>query len=167
MTVTVYVWLPRSGSVGHASMTLGNGTHISLWPSGEKRVMMSEVKGVKRGSGIGSGGQYVKETTDSVEEDLEIKGYEYDCEFHIDGLVEDAIQTWWNNFTEKWDLLSQNCCKTVINGLRAGGSERKLDRVAWLRLNWKMCVVLSLLYTPIVTLVWTPVWVQRYCSLLD
>ena len=33
MTVTVYVWLPKAGAVGHASMKLENGTYISLWPS--------------------------------------------------------------------------------------------------------------------------------------
>ena len=36
MTVTIYVWLPRYHEAGHASMRLGNGTYISLYPGEDK-----------------------------------------------------------------------------------------------------------------------------------
>ena len=43
MTVHVYVWLPELPQVGHASLELGDGTYISLWP-GEESVDQIEDK---------------------------------------------------------------------------------------------------------------------------
>lgn len=154
----MYVWLPRDESVGHSSMTLGNGTHISLWPDEGKRDLLAAFKA---GKGRGQGGRRNEgERSESLEEDLELKGYQYDHIFNIDGLDEDAIQTWWDNFNTRWNLLSQNCCKTVIDGLRAGGSDGRLNREAWIALNWRYFQILA-------PLLWTPVWVQRYCSVLE
>lgn len=36
MVVSVYVWLPKDGNVGHGSLGLSDGTYISWWPAGDK-----------------------------------------------------------------------------------------------------------------------------------
>ena len=140
MTVTVYVWLPRGGQVGHASMRLGNGTYISLWP-GEDKTGKKKKKGKK---------QHHEERSESLAEDIESEERHYDTSFDIEGLNEAAMQWWWDNFNIRWSLLDQNCCKTVIDGLRAGGSESRLSFVA--RVYYRA------------TLLWTPFRVMTYCS---
>ena len=47
LTITVYVWLPRVGQVGHASMCLENGTYISLWPGEDKMGKKKKRKKIK------------------------------------------------------------------------------------------------------------------------
>lgn len=118
MTVTVYVWLARFGSnVGHASMQVGNGTYISLWPGDDKLGMRKRTEEENRQN----------ERSQSLEEDIEKEGRSYDQSFAIGGLDENAMQRWWDSFNNRWWLLGQNCCKTVIDGLRVGGSERRLN----------------------------------------
>ena len=36
MVVRIYIWDQAGGNVGHASIKLGNGTHISWWPKDDK-----------------------------------------------------------------------------------------------------------------------------------
>ena len=144
MTVTVYVWLPQSTQVGHASMRLGNGTYISLWP-GENKTGIKKKKVEKRKK------RQPNERSESLEEDIENEGRYYDQHFDFEKLDESATQIWWDEFITRWNLLGQNCCKTVIDGLRAGGSER---------------LVYGLIYLYVLTLLWTPSEVVKYCSLL-
>ena len=148
MTVTVYVWLPRRGQVGHASMTLENGTHISLWPGEDKTGKKKKRKKVNKGKK-----ENHSERSESLEEDIENEDRSYDSLFDIKGLDEFNIQTWWDNFKITWSLLGQNCCKTVIDGLRAGGSECQLSFVA--RAYFRL------------TLLWTPFRVMTYCSQME
>ena len=145
MTVTVYVWLPRAGQVGHASMRLGNGTYISLWPAENKTGKKKKRKKVGKGKK-----EPHNERSESLEEDIENEGRQYDSYFDIYGLDETAMQRWWDNFSSRWNLLGQNCCQTVIDGLRVGGSERRLNFLA------------RAYYA--VTLLWTPFRVMTYCS---
>ena len=145
MTVTVYVWLPSVGQVGHASMCLGNGTYISLWPGEDKMGKKKKKKKIEKGKK-----EQHNERSESLEEDVENEQRRHDLSFNIQGLDEDAIQRWWDVFNTRWSLLRQNCCKTVIDGLRAGGSDRRLiisDRVYY----WTV-------------LLWTPIYVMTYCS---
>ena len=149
MTVTVYVWLPRMGSVGHASMELQNGTYISLWPGEGK---MGKKKKKKKKKDKKGKSHRDEERSDSLADDIESEERIYDLVYRISGLNERDIERWWAGFDTRWSLLSQNCCKTVIDGLRAGGSERKLNFVNKLYFG--------------VTLLWTPLRVATYCSML-
>ena len=139
MTVTVYVWLPTAGAVGHASMQLENGTYISLWPS-EGVTKTNKMKS-QHGARIGS-----------LDEDIYTMRSDPDRTFYISDLDEGAIQSWWDNFDDKYNLIGQNCCNAVIGGLRAGGSDGKLsysDREIYRT-----------------SLIWIPATVADYCRKL-
>ena len=41
--VVVYIWMPRSGNYGHASLQLPNGTYISWWPAGKGKDEWAEL----------------------------------------------------------------------------------------------------------------------------
>ena len=127
MTVHVYVWLPELPQVGHASLELGDGTYISLWPG--------------------------EESFDQIE-DKEEEERSPDRRFDIDGLDERKIKRWWTDFKKtSWSLLGQNCCKTVIDGLRKGGSDKKLGWLDYPRFKLKV--------------VWTPSDVMSYCNAIS
>ena len=152
-TVTVYVWLPQETQAGHASMTLGNGRHISLWPAEEKY----GVKGKKMKKA-----KYDQKDlkSHSVDEDIELEGREFDASFEFDFLDENAIQEWWDEFDIKWSIIKQNCCKTVIDGLRAGGTEKSLslkDKLYGMLHNGRP-------WFPAELFLWTPNQVIVYCS---
>ena len=38
MSDNIYIWEARNGNVGHGSMTLHDGTHISWWPAVGKKI---------------------------------------------------------------------------------------------------------------------------------
>jgi len=105
---TVYYWAYRDNqNVGHVSMTLDDGTHISWWPrSGEKTgdspaVAMPDLKG-----------------------DVASEGSP-DLSIYVSGLDEVAIRKWWENFRRKhrtWNFTGQNCAATVAEGMGAGGA---------------------------------------------
>ena len=145
MTVTIYVWLTRRGHYGHASMRLGNGTYISLWPAENNTRKKKKRKKVENGTQ-----EPLYERSESLAEDIYNEERSFDFRFDIEGLDERTMQRWWDNFHTKWSLLGQNCCKTVIDGLRVGGSER------WLGFLGRCYYA--------VTLLWTPFRVKTYCS---
>ena len=147
MTVKVYVWLPRIPSVGHASMELDNGTYISLWPGEDKTGKKKKRKKIKKGKK-----DQHDERSENLDEDIYNEDRSQDYTFRIYDLDEGAIQRWWDNFDGRWRLIGQNCCDTVIGGLRAGGSDGKLsfsDRIHFRTV-----------------LIWTPVTVAEYCRKL-
>ena len=141
MTVTVYVWGPQSGQVGHASMELGDGTYISLWPGEDKAG--KKKKGKKQDI----------HTSENLTEDTEAEGRGPDHYFSIYGLDERNIRSWWIGFNKQSWSWTQNCCKTVIDGLRVGGSDRKLS---WGELMYYRA-----------TIIWTPSRVVGYCRSLQ
>ena len=149
MTVKVYVWLGADNpleSIGHASMELGNGTYISLWP-GDKMGKTMKRMNIEKGKR-----QQYAERSESLEEDIRKEGCKYDRLFMIEELDEGKIQRWWDDFETSWNLLEQNCCQTVIDGLRMGGSESKLNRLGR-----------ELIYLKTVG-VWRPNTVVSYCE---
>ena len=121
MTLKVYIWLPQGITVGHASMQLSNGTYISLWPGEDKMGKTIKQIGIAMGTK-----QHYENLSDSLDEDIHREKRPPDHVFSIEGLDETAIQSWWDSFNEKWHLLSQNCCDTVIGGLRAGGADKRI-----------------------------------------
>ena len=140
MTVTVYVWGPHSEQVGHASMKLGDGTYVSLWPGEDKAGKKTKSK---------KGKKQDIHTSENLDEDTEAEGRGPDHTFSICGLNESKIRSWWIGFNKQCWSWTQNCCQTVIDGLREGGSDNKLSGTAKVYYG--------------VTLVWTPRRVADYC----
>ena len=143
MTVTVYIWRAEGDQVGHASMKLGDGTYISLWPGEGKAGKKKKRKKSKK--------QDIH-TSENLQEDIEEEGRDPNHVFHISGLDERKIRTWWIGFNKTSWSWTQNCCKTVVDGLREGGSDDKLGRA--IRTFYK------------VTAVWTPRRLTGYCEAL-
>ena len=143
MTVTGYIWRTDGTGYGHASMKLGDGTYISLWPG--------EDKAGKRTNRIMGKKQDIP-TSENLQEDINKKGRSPDHVFHISGLDEGKIRTYWTRFNKRdWSWM-QNCCQTVVDGLRVGGSD---DKLSWA--NWMFYKV---------TVIWTPRRLTGYCEAL-
>ena len=143
MTVIVYIWRANGDQVGHASMKLGDGTYISLWP-GEDKAGKKKKRKVGKKQDI--------HTSENLQEDIEEEGFWPDFGFHISGLDERKIRTWWTGFNKTSWSWSQNCCQTVVDGLRVGGSDGKLSWASWTFYK--------------VTAVWTPRRLTGYCEAL-
>ena len=141
MTVKVYIWLTTKESVGHAAMELGDGTYISLWPGEDKAGSKKKSKNGKK--------QDIH-VSESLEDDIEGEERKYDTQYQIHNLDEKRIKHWWRDFCKTSWSWRQNCCKTVIDGLREGGSD---DQLSWIvRMNFKTEVI------------WAPHKVCEYCS---
>ena len=111
----VYVWLPQDGQVGHASLELTNGTHISWWPDAEKRKKIPFK--TKKGA-----------NPNSLDEDIFWENRNPDRITYISGNYdEDAMERWWEEFkySGSYTLLGKNCCWVVYTALRKGGAPRK------------------------------------------
>ena len=111
----VYIWYPSLSAkqVGHAALTLDDGTHISWWPS-EK---LEGKKSKKNPRDIGS-----------LAEDIALEGRKPDTTFTVTGLDEKAIKEWWNAFLDadnKYHLATKHCCHIVMNALKTGGFQCK------------------------------------------
>ena len=141
MTVTVYVWRANGSQVGHASMELGDGTYISLWPGEGKAGKKKKQKKGKK--------QDIR-TSENLEEDIAEEKRSPTHTFYIHGLNENKIKRWWHGFNKDSWSWTQNCCKTVIDGLRKGGSDRKLSHIDRVYYN--------------ITIIWTPRRVAKYCQ---
>ena len=118
MTVTVYVWFANGTSVGHASMKLGDGTYVSLWPGEDKACGKKKSK---------KGKKQDIHVSECLEDDIEGEERKYDCEFRIHDLNEQRIRRWWHDFDKSCWSVTQNCCQTVVDGLKKGGSQEKLN----------------------------------------
>ena len=73
----VYIWYPLGTQVGHAALTLDDGTHISWWPQGKTEGKKSK----KNPRDVGS-----------LDEDTELEGRKPDITLKITGLNEKAIK---------------------------------------------------------------------------
>ena len=107
----IYIWNANLNStqVGHAALTLNDGTHISWWPTG-----ICEGKNCKK----------TPQDIGSLAEDTELEGGEPDKTFALYELDEKAIKTWWEAFLSSgktYHLATRNCCHIVMGALRAGG----------------------------------------------
>ena len=141
MTVKVYVWRAEGSQVGHASMELGDGTYVSLWP-GKGKAGKKKKKGKRQHTC----------TSEDLEEDIAEEKRSPTHTFYIHRLDENNIKGWWHGFNKNSWSWTQNCCKTVIDGLRVGGSDRKLNPIDRVYYN--------------ATIIWTPRRVAKYCQAL-
>lgn len=113
MTVNVYIWEKRKdqGSVGHVSMSLSDGTHISWWPEDQ----LSKGKSGKQLTSPVIQGQTLKA-------DTYFEGY-YPVIYTLcmSFADEQKIKTWWTNFTaitNVFHLFGMNCSTVVYMALK-------------------------------------------------
>ena len=120
MPVTVYIWDSHGmEAVGHASMSLSDGTHISWWPQGEDRKSLPTGH-AKRAKAI---------QPQTLDDDIAGEDGRRPKSILVSGLDERAIRKWWTDFKRKetmWSLLDQNCSTVVYNALCAGDAESRL-----------------------------------------
>ena len=118
MSDTIYIWEAGIGIVGHGSMTLHDGTHISWWPKDDKlkssaRIHMKSVEA---------------ETASSYNQDTEWEGKTADRIIPIKkGKLDIAtIKAWWMQFRDKrnYHLLGNNCCSVIYEALKRGGATK-------------------------------------------
>ncbi|XP_041367123.1 uncharacterized protein LOC121381828 [Gigantopelta aegis] len=108
----VYIWLPNSSHVGHASLELSNGRYISWWPDeGKKKSKPLTIHGSSH---------------ESLEDDVEAEERDPDKTFDLDDLDydEEDIEDWWIEWSNRgsYFLLGTNCCWVVYEALRHGGA---------------------------------------------
>ncbi|KAK3582636.1 hypothetical protein CHS0354_001681 [Potamilus streckersoni] len=104
MPIKFYVWLPHGDNIGHSSMTLSDGTHISWWPSDQE---------LKKKSSLMSMLISPASLNQTLDEDIYLEGnIKPDGEYTLpDGFIdEDAI------------MLDQNFCHVVFKALEEGGA---------------------------------------------
>jgi RHS repeat-associated protein len=110
----VYIWKYRGSTDawGHASMTLADGTHISWWPSNPR-----DYKWGTDDIPIYEAPAFPDQT---LAKDIEYEGQGPDAIIHIDGMNEDAIKAWWENFRHnhdnKWKTFGRNCSTLFMRG---------------------------------------------------
>ncbi|KAL3855326.1 hypothetical protein ACJMK2_014542 [Sinanodonta woodiana] len=120
MPIQVYIWLPQGDNVGHSSMTLSDGTHISWWPSN---------KNFKKKSNIASIFSSRASLSESLKVDIYLEGNIQPNKVYIlrDGFIKEAaIRIWWVSFSSNgfYRVFTQNCCHAVFKALEAGGAWR-------------------------------------------
>ncbi|KAL3855676.1 hypothetical protein ACJMK2_014895 [Sinanodonta woodiana] len=118
MPIKVYVWLPHGDNVGHSSMTLSDGTHISWWPSDKEAKKKSNLKSIYSSPAS---------LSQNLDEDIYLEGnFQPNENYSLpDGFIdEDAISKWWGSFSSKenYRVLDQNCCHVVFKALEAGNA---------------------------------------------
>ncbi|MEO3430525.1 RHS repeat-associated core domain-containing protein [Pelagibius sp. CAU 1746] len=112
--LTVYVWRGKGEQWGHASIELENKTYISWWPD---IYNAEETKSM----------EYNIYCAPPLERTLNLDSRDErrrpDTAIKIDGLDEEAIQKWWDEFRDshRWCTLDQNCSTTVAEALDVGG----------------------------------------------
>ena len=115
--VTAYIWSMRlwDKAVGHSSLGLTDGTHISWWPSGEGVSLFDP--GPLPGAPLTYAADVSSERVDP------------DFVLYLPQLDEAAIVDWWSEFNvpgQEYYLYGQNCSRTVKDALYAGGAEQFL-----------------------------------------
>ena len=122
MPVTVYIWEFRGKeAVGHASMSLSDGTHISWWPQCNEGDKYNKKTGIVKSSKA--------QVDQTLEDDIAGENGERPKIILVKDLDENAIRSWWTDFKGKetmWRLLDQNCFTVVYKALCAGGALNRL-----------------------------------------
>jgi len=135
LPLTVHVWNYRGKDEawGHAALTLGDGTHISWWPSGVRFDQMPFLSDVYSA---------VPNDPQRFADDVTLEGQPPDEQIRVRCLDQRRIKTWWGHFQRShlWRTLSQNCSTTVAEALESGGAlpryhfpwtPAKVSRYAW------------------------------------
>lgn len=146
LAVTVFVWKPHAGQVGHAAVEVkssSGSTYISWWPN-EREKLQEYGKPISVFWGV-SGTRF------TFAQDMQGEGGRPPLRVNIKSLRENDIVEWWRKFpirNRHWSLLNTNCALVSANALRAGGGSDTLKTwEAWFS-SWNT--------------VWTPMDVYRY-----
>lgn len=119
----VHIWAYRGldVAVGHASMTLADGTYISWWPSGVLKKYMSLLDITYSA---------VAFNNRNLDGDIKDEEQKPDTNVSVWHLNVDAIKTWWQGFNtpgKLWIATTQNCSTTVYQAILAGGGLNHLN----------------------------------------
>lgn len=172
MVVRFYEWDPRGTALGHASLTLRNGTHISWWPGEEDVSALSAwlslngVKGIAKTIGFSPAKMVTllssvpismtyplkPQCMMSYQDDVMLEGREADRKVKLRDclLDQNKILAWWEEAKNKesYILKSNNCATMVIKALHAGESTYFAE-------------------IPSDYFMWTPYRVYEYCEKLS
>jgi hypothetical protein len=122
--LTVHVWDFRGKDIawGHASITLEDGTHISWWPSTNRKYALGENVPI-----------YSAEPNDNqtFARDVKLEKSLPDWQLKIVCLDEDKIKDWWISYKENhnWETLGNNCSTVVYRALHIGGGPLKFQMI--------------------------------------
>jgi hypothetical protein len=116
MSVKVYIWLPKSGRVGHSSMLVGSETYISFWPGQNRKGFFRSI---------------ISTLTINVKRRPFYRDYAADCaaeefeplEVELSTLNENAIQKYWEKVQASelaYELTEFNCSTIIANALYFG-----------------------------------------------
>ncbi|VDI22630.1 Hypothetical predicted protein [Mytilus galloprovincialis] len=162
MVVRFYEWDPLGSALGHASLTLPNGTHISWWPCDEDRSTLTtwlELSGCKSVAKTVGFSPFKISTVllsiptsvmyplkphcmPSYHDDVVLEGREADRKVKLRNCIldQDKVVAWWHHAktTEKYSLITNNCATMVIKALEAGRTNEfeKLPRDFWDIMMW-------------------------------
>ena len=135
--LTVYVWDSSADGWGHAAVMLDDGTYISWWPG-------TDLDGKFKGGDGPWNNIYdaLHEPDRSFEADKKDESGELWSK-KIDGLDEDSIRKWWDEFSNDddnlWSTFSQNCSTVAAEALKRGGASTE-----W----WDMWNGWNVIWTP-------------------
>jgi hypothetical protein len=112
--VIIHCWWERvlEGSVGHASLSLSDGTYISLWPENYQKVSSGSSKGPK--------------LEVALKDDIKNEGRDPDKQVEIlkclNLVDESKVKKWWMEYKTKvkYNVLASNCAQTVYEALMQG-----------------------------------------------
>jgi RHS repeat-associated protein len=117
---TVHIWnFHGKHNVGHASVTLGDKTHISWWPAvGESPTLFNAVDGQPL----------------SYRSDVRSEGRKPDLTINLDGLDEAAMKEWWEKYKKNqkhYSALAQSCATTAAQALAVGAGQQLPNTSFW------------------------------------
>ncbi len=135
----LYIWRPSraNDAYGHAAIKLKNGTSISWWPGAPAvpnkpcEKCSGSRKSIKQARGSVQDMFFAAPAVinQTVEDAQDLEGRPADVVLHIEGLDENAIQQWWDNYTRNnkvWDTAKQNCSTVAADALTAGGGLKSM-----------------------------------------
>lgn len=111
--LTVHIWRPQPGTMGHASLTLEDGTHISWWPNNPNADKNTDAPANPNQRYDGPGNS-----------DVNLEGRNPDVNIKLNKLDEKAIKEWWEKYKSDpkhtWNR-KDNCSRIALSALEAGG----------------------------------------------
>jgi len=119
----IHVWAYRgiNTAVGHASLSLTNGTYISWWPGSVNFKQLPFLPLTFSANGVAPA---------NLAQDTALEYQPPDTSIRIPTINETAVDNWWASFKtpgKKWNVTSQNCSTTVFDALKAGGALNMLS----------------------------------------
>lgn len=136
MAVTVFVWYPKKGNIGHATLLVAGGVYVSWWPSRDD-AGVSRKNMQKWGNAAGMFGSTAEASSMTADKKMEGHRNPDWASAPIEGLDEAKINQWFQDLSPKspmgasrhtpvrtvgtYSLLDKQCSSTVVEALIVGG----------------------------------------------